>query len=359
MKVRVALVILSLVLSVLIGLALSRGGGGVGEAPRGSRGAVARPPLVGFSMDTLKEARWQKDRDLFVRRVEDRGGEVLVQSANSDDTRQIQDVKSLITAGVDVLVVIPHDGAAMAEAVRLAHEAGIPVVAYDRIITDCDLDLYVSFDNVRVGEMQARWLVDRLPASGRSRIVRVYGAPTDNNARLFKRGQDNVLGPEIERGRIEVIHEDWAEDWSPANAKRIVNAAITRHGTDFAAILASNDGTAGGAIQALKEAGGVGSILVTGQDADLVACQRIAAGTQSMTIYKPIRALAERAAEIALDVARGRFVVADGVVSNGAKEVPSVLLEVIAVDRDNLRETVVADGFHPAESVFGTVGKGE
>jgi D-xylose transport system substrate-binding protein len=220
------------------------------------------------------------------------------------------------------------------------------------MITDCDLDIYLSFDNVRVGELQARYLVERLPTPGKGRIVRVYGAPTDNNAKLFRQGQDNVLKPYLDRGDIQVLHEDWATDWDPANAKKILNAALAKHGTGFDAVLASNDGTAGGAIQALKESGLAGKVLVTGQDAELVACQRIARGTQAMTIYKPIRNLATRAAELAVDMAKGRPVIARAALANGAKDVPSVLLDVVAVTKDNLRETVVADGFHPEADVF-------
>lgn len=342
----VALVVASLLLSVAIGVVISRQGGGSGDV------RAERAPLIGFSMDTLKEARWQRDRDLFERRVNELGGQVLVQSANSDDTRQIQDVNALIARQVDVLVIVPHNGAAMAEGVRAARRAGIPVIAYDRMITDCDLDLYLSFDNVAVGEKQAQWLVDHLPG-GRGRIVRIYGAPTDHNATLFKQGQDNILKPLIEKGLIEVVHEDWAADWDPGNAKKIMNAALTRITGSFEAVLASNDGTAGGAIQALREAGLEGRVLVTGQDADLVACQRIARGTQSMTIYKPLPRLALAAAELAMNMAQGRPVVAREVLSNGHRDVPSVFEEVVAVDAKNLRETVIADGFHSEADVFG------
>jgi D-xylose transport system substrate-binding protein len=345
----------SLALSVLIGYALSERKNRAAAPGPGRDGGI----VIGLSMDTLKEARWQKDRDFFVRKAEELGGRVLVQSANSDDTRQIQDVKSLLANGVNVLVVIPHDGAAMAEAVRLAGRAGVPVIAYDRLITDCDLDLYLSFDNVKVGEMQARYLAEHLPAGRTNRIVRIYGAPTDNNARLFKQGQDNVLEPLIKSGAIEVIHEDWATDWDPANAKKIMNAAITKAGDAFEAVLASNDGTAGGAIQALKEAKLAGTVLVTGQDADDVACQRIAAGTQSMTIYKPIKHLATRAAELAVALARGKPVVANGAIANGRKDVPAVLLDIVVVRKDNLRETVIADGYHTAETILGKAEKAE
>jgi D-xylose transport system substrate-binding protein len=342
-----ALVVMSLVLSIAIGWGISRQGRSGAAAPREKSG-----PVIGLSMDTLKEARWQRDRDIFTQRATELGASVLVQSANSDDTRQIQDVKSLLANHVDVLVIIPHDGAAMAEGVRAAAAAGIPVIAYDRLITKCDLDLYLSFDNVRVGALQAQYLVDHL-RDHKGRIVRIYGAATDNNARLFKQGQDQVLEPYLKSGAITVLHEDWTADWDPANAKKIMNAAITKAGREIDAVLASNDGTAGGAIQALKEAQLAGAVLVTGQDADIVALQRIARGTQAMTIYKPIRELAGRAAELAVAMGRGKPVVANGSVPNGSRDVPAVLLPVTAVDRENLRQTVIADGFVTEVDVYG------
>jgi D-xylose transport system substrate-binding protein len=249
-------------------------------------------------------------------------------------------------------VIVPHDGKAMAKAVELAHKAGIPVIAYDRIIRDSDLDLYVSFDNVRVGELQARYLVDHLPVPGRGRIVRIYGAKTDNNAALFKAGQDTVLDPLVKSGAITVLHEDWAEDWKPENAKRILNAAITAKGSRIDAVLASNDGTAGGAVQALSEEGLAGKVLVTGQDADLVALQRIASGTQAMTIYKPLHTLAQGAAEIAVKMGTGKPVIARQTVNNGTHDVPSVLFDVVTVTRDNIDATVVKDGLHRREDIF-------
>src|SRR4051812_48131948 len=162
----------------------------------------------------------------------------------------------------------------MAKAVSTANTAGVPVIAYDRLIKNCDLDLYLSFDNIRVGEQQAKYLVDHLPTPGHGSIVRIYGSKTDNNAAMFKQGQDNILKPYIDRGDVKVMHEDWAEDWKPENGKRIMNAAITARGKNFDGVLASNDGVAGGAVQALLEEGLAGKVLVTGQDAELVACQR-------------------------------------------------------------------------------------
>jgi D-xylose transport system substrate-binding protein len=349
MKLRIALVGLSCLLSIVTGLVLSRSGSTPISASKKTR------PLIGLSLDTLKEERWQRDRDNFVKKAAVLHADVKVQSANGDDVRQVSDVQSLITEGVDVIVIAPHNGDAMAKAVNLAHEAGIPVLSYDRLIRGCDLDLYMTFDNFHVGELQAQFLVDALAKAGpgKKRIIRLYGAKTDNNAVVFKAGQDKVLKPLIDSGAIEVVHEDWVEDWKPENAKKVANAGLNKAGHNFDAILASNDGTAGGAIQALLEEGLAGKVLVTGQDADLAACQRIVAGTQSMTIYKPLQNLADRAAEYAVKLAQHRPVIAAGSYDNGQVQVPTVLLDVIAVTKDNLRETVIKDGFHRAEEIYG------
>lgn len=348
MNLRLAFVLISFVLSVTTGLVLSRGSGAAtGSAKSGGK------PVIGLSMDTLKEERWIADRDLFTEQARALGAEVQVLSANSDDTRQLRDVESLITSGVDALVIIPHNGEAMARAVEMAHAEGIPVLSYDRLITNAETDLYITFDNVKVGELQARFLAEKIPAGGRMRLVRIYGAKTDNNARLFKQGQDKVLQPLIKEGKIEVVFEDWAEDWKPENAKKITNAAITKAGQNIDAILASNDGTAGGAIQALIEEGLTGKVLVTGQDADLAACQRIVAGSQTMTVYKPLTRLAKSAAELAVKLARRQPLIARAETDNGRIQVPSVLLDIVAVTRDNMRETVIADGFRKEAEVYG------
>ncbi len=310
--------------------------------------ASKEKPVIGLSLDTLKEERWQRDRDTFVAEAQKLGATVIVQSANSDDTRQLRDVESLISRNVDVLVIVPHNGAAMTRAVKSANEAKIPVIAYDRLILNSNIEYYLTFDNVKVGEAQGGYAAARLPKDRKARIVRIYGAPTDNNAKLFKEGQDNVLLPLIKAGKVEVVHEDWALDWKPENAKKIMNAAITKAGRNIDAVVVSNDGTAGGAIQALREEGLAGKVLVTGQDADLAACQRIMAGTQAMTVYKPLKNLAARAARVAVDVAQGRKPATTATLDNGVKKVPSIFEAVISVDKDNLMTTVVADGFHPA-----------
>jgi D-xylose transport system substrate-binding protein len=344
MKVRIALVVCSLVLSLLIGLTFRRG-----NAVASSEGP--RRPLIGLSMDTLEVERWQHDRDLFVARAKELGADVMVVSANGNDTRQVRDCEALISNRVNALVIIPHDGAAMATGVKLAHEAHIPVLAYDRLILNCDLDLYLTFDNVRVGELQAGYLVDHLKGK-KARIVRLLGSKTDNNAFLFKQGQDNVLGPAIARGEIEIVHEDWCDGWRPENAKKAVNAAITKVGHDIDAVLSSADILSGGAIQALLEEGLAGKVLVTGQDADLTSCQRIVEGTQSMTIYKPLKVIASTAAELAVKLAQREVIVAKEELSNGKIKVPSIYLPVYVVDKDTMERTVIADGFHTREAIY-------
>jgi D-xylose transport system substrate-binding protein len=347
LSARNILLVISLLLSVVIGLAVSRGKGGHDATPAGQ----PRTIRIGLSLETLAVARWQGDRDRFVARAKALGAEVLVQSANGDDTTQMKDCQSLIANKVDVLVIVPHDGKLMAKAVEEAHKQGIPVIAYDRLITDCDLDLYMTFDNVEVGRQQARFLVERM--GGRGGMVRVLGAPTDNNARLFKQGQDEILDPLVKSGAITIVHQDWADDWSPINAKKIVKAAITK-GVSFQAVLASSDSVASGVVQAVTEEK-LGGILITGQDADLSACQMIVDGAMTMTIYKPLHLQANGAAEAAVRLAQRRPIIAKAAINNGTVEVPSILYQVQTVQKDNLCETVIADGFQDFDKVFQSV----
>jgi len=309
---------------------------------------------IGFSMDTLKEERWQRDRDLFVERAKELGAEVLVQSANGNDTLQNAQAENLLTQGVDILVVIPHNLKTTAKIVELAHGAGIKVIAYDRIIRDCDLDLYISFDNFRVGQLQAQALVERVP---KGNYVLIGGAPTDNNALMLREGQLNVLKPYLDRGDIKIVADQWAKDWQVVEALKHMENALTKVNNDAQAVVVSNDGTASGVIQALAGQGLAGKVAVSGQDADLAACQRIAEGTQTMTVYKPIDRIARAAAEAAIKMVRGESLDALAMkkVNNGYKDVPSILLEPILVTRDNLDREIIQSGFHTLEEVYKNV----
>lgn len=302
-------------------------------------------PIIGLSIDTLALDRWQKDRDTFVKVVESLGGKVIVENADSVDAAQIEGIRRMIADHVDVIVVVPHNSKALTAVIDSAAAAKIPVISYDRLILNADVAYYLSFDNLKVGEAQATYVVNHVPTDRKARIVRICGAPTDNNAKLFKQGQDSVLDPLIQAGKIEIVFEDWAVDWRPEDAKRIMHAAIEKAGPKIDAILASNDGTAGGAIEAMTEAGLTPNICITGQDADLAACVRIKEGTQSMTVYKPLSKLAARTAQVAIDVAKGNPPSVELTIDNGRKAVPAIFESIISVDRTNIDSTVIADGF--------------
>jgi D-xylose transport system substrate-binding protein len=306
---------------------------------------------IGFSLDTLKEERWQRDRDMFVTKAESLGAKVIVQAANGDDALQVSQAESMIAQGVDVLVVVPHNAEATARIVEQAHAKGIKVIAYDRLIKNSDLDLYISFDNVKVGEMQAKAIVAKVP---KGNYVYIGGGPTDNNALLFKQGAMNILKPLVAKGDIKIVFDQFADEWKPENALKHMENALTANKNDIQAVVAANDGTAGGVIVALTAQKLAGKVPVAGQDAELAALQRIVEGTQTMTVYKQLRMLAETSAQIAVDLAGGKMPANLQKVNNGKIDVPSLLLEPVAVDITNIKETVVKDGFHKLEDICKT-----
>jgi len=306
---------------------------------------------IGFSMDTLKEERWQRDKELVEQRCKEVGAECEIQVANSDDSLQTKQCDNLLTKGVDVLIVAPHNGQIAASIVEAAHRQGVPVISYDRLIRNSDVDLYVSHQVVKIGEMQAKYALDHAP---KGNYILIGGSPTDNNALLLRDGQMNVLKPAIVSGDIKIISDQFAKEWKAEEALRITEDALTKTNNNIQAIVASNDGTAGGAISALPPQL-VGRVLVTGQDAALDAVQRVVDGKQTMTIYKPIRPLAFSAVDSALKLARGEPVEAKDKVNNGKIDVPSILQEPIVVDKSNVMQTVIKDGYHKMEDVYKNV----
>lgn len=309
---------------------------------------------IGFSMDTLEEERWPRDRDLFKEAVEALGAEVVIREAKGDDTLQIVQAETLISEGVDLLVIVPHNAEAVATIVNKAHSAGIKVISYDRLVKNSSVDLYISFDNELVGELQARAITKLVP---KGKYVYIGGANTDNNAHLFKKGVFNVLQPFIDRGDIQIVYDQWTENWTPENAFANMEAALEINNNEIDAVIAANDATAGGVIKALEAQGLAGKIPVAGQDAELAAAQRIVQGTQTMTIYKPIKTLAYEAARAAIEMAEGETVTTNRKINNGKLEIPSLLLAPIAVDKNNIDDTIIADGFHLRDEVYGNTGK--
>lgn len=306
---------------------------------------------IGFSMDTLKEDRWKKDKELFKEAIESLGAEVEVLEANGDDALQILQAETLIRQGVDLLVVVPHNAEAMATIVKKAHSSGVKVLSYDRLIKNADVDLYISFDNEMVGELQATAITELVP---KGKYVYIGGADTDNNAHLVKRGVFKVLEPYIQNGDITIVYDQWTKNWDPENAYTNMSEALKANRNDIDAVIAANDATAKSAIKALSEVGLAGEIPVAGQDADLPAIQFIAKGIQTMTVYKPIKALAEEVAEIAIKMAKGEQISVENKVNNGKIEVPTILLPPIAVFEKDIEETIIKDDFHSAQEVYGT-----
>lgn len=308
--------------------------------------------VIGFSMDTLEEERWLRDRDLFKEAVNRLGADVEILAANGNDSLQIAQAETLIQKGVDLLVVVPHNAEATATIVHKAHMAGIKVISYDRLIKNTNIDLYVSFDNEQVGELQAKSITKLVP---KGKYVYIGGAETDNNAHLFKKGVFNVLKPFIDKGDITVVYDEWTENWVPTNAYENMKEALKANNNEIDAIIAANDATAGAVIQALKEQNLDGKIPVAGQDAELAAAQRIVEGTQTMTVYKPINILAEEVAALAVKMAKGDNIKTGRYVTNGKIQVPSVLLSPLGVDKSNIDQTIIRDGFHSYEDVYQNV----
>src|SRR6266699_979913 len=260
----------------------------------------AGPVRIGFSMDTLKEERWQRDKELIEKRAKEVGASLDVQVANGDDAEQTKQADNMLTKGIDVLIVAPHNGEIAASIVEAAHRKGVPVISYDRLIRNADVDLYVSHQVERIGEMQAEYALKHVP---KGNYLLIGGSPTDYNAILLRKGQMNVLKPAVDKGDVKIVSDQFAREWKAEEALRLTEEALTTTNKKIDAIVASNDGTAGGAISALEAAGLAGKVLVTGQDAQKDAVQRIVKGTQTMTIYKPIKPLAYGAVDAAVKLA--------------------------------------------------------
>ncbi|MBV1787637.1 D-xylose ABC transporter substrate-binding protein [Marinobacterium sp. D7] len=306
-------------------------------------------PKIGLLMADLRIERWQRDQNLFEKKAKELGAEVYVQSANGSEQTQIGQIENMISRGVDVLVIVPQNGEVLGNALAEAKREGIKILAYDRLIKNADIDLYVSFDNVRVGEMQSEALIKRVP---KGNYFLIGGSPTDNNAKMFRQGQMNVLQPAIDRGDIVIVGDQWAKDWMPEEAMKIMENGLTANDNHIDAVVASNDGTAGGAVRALGSQGLVGKVAISGQDADLAAARRIIKGEQTMTVYKPISKLASASAELAVKLANDEPIKTEQVLNNGFTDVPAYLLDPIAVDKSNIDETVIADGYHTHDSVY-------
>ncbi len=309
-----------------------------------------KPVKVGFLMHALDKERWENDRDFFVEKVQELGGTVTVTIADNNPDKQLEQALRLLSEDVNVLVVVPVDQFAAAKIVDEAHAKGVKVISYDRLILNCKLDYYVSTDNVEIGELQAKYLTTIKPTGN---YALIGGARSDHNSQFLYLGQMNVLSPLVEKGDIKIVYNTFTDNWSETEGYKLTLDLLKQNQSHVDAIIAGNDAIALGVIAALKENNLDGKVLVAGMDADLKNLQEIVKGTQTCTIYKPIEKLATTAAEIAIRLAYGQD--NDGTfqtTSNGEKLVPSVLHNASIVNKDNLKLTVISEGYQKEEEVF-------
>jgi len=304
---------------------------------------------IGLLLDNLHE-RWARDRDMIQEVVVDFRCELLVETADADQARQLQQAEKMLDAGVKALIVVAHDTEKAAEIVEKASARNVPVIAYDRLIQNADVALYIGFDIPKVGQLQAARV---LAAAPKGNYILIGGSPTDGNAKVLREAQMKVLAPAVKSGAIKIVGDGWATDWSAEAAAKLTEQGLAKGKGQVAGIVASNDVTAGGAIGVLEAKGLAGKVAVSGQDAELDAAKRIVAGTQTMTVYKSLRTLTRLAARSAVLLAKGEKLDVATMVNNGKKDVPTMLFDPIAVDKENLDGLLIGDGFLKRADVYG------
>ena len=302
---------------------------------------------IGMSFDSFVIERWQRDRDVFVSTAKELGAEVNVQNANGDLEEQKKQIDYFIQKKMDVIVIICIDSDGLKESVEKAKEAGIEVIAYDRLITDADVDLYITFDNTMVGAMMAEALIDNGLIGGS--VLMLGGSPTDSNVAMVEDGFQKVM----KRNNVKILDSTHADGWRAELAADYIYEHMDIV-SEADAIMCGNDNIASRVVPALAEKRLAGKVLVVGQDADLEACQRIVEGTQVMTVYKPVEKLAQRAAECAVALAKGEKLEGEDVTTmdNDRYIIPYKGLEPISVTEENINEVIINSGFHLKEDVY-------
>ena len=309
----------------------------------------AKKITIGVSLPTQREERWVRDARQIEDEAKKRGIEIKMQISDNDAMKQIAQCENLIAGGIDILILAPHDATGAASIIENAHSAGIKVISYDRLVMNADCDLYVSFDNEKVGEIQGEFITRMAP---KGNYIILSGSPTDNNAAMYKAGAMKYIKPLNDRGDIKIVMEQAVKDWQPSEAMKIVENALTANDNKIDAILAPNDGTAGGAIQALAAQGMEGKVVVTGQDAELSAAQRIVSGSQSMTVFKDTRKQAIAAVDAAEKILSSKEVEITKKINNNKGDIPSLLLTPVAVDKTNINSAIIDSGYLSKEEVY-------
>ncbi len=299
---------------------------------------------IGLSIDSLLIERWSRERDLFVSKAQELGAEVNVQNANGEVEEQIKQIQYFIDKKMDVIVVIAIDDIALKDIVANARKEGIKVIAYDRPIRNANVDLYLSVDNEKVGELMAEYIKKKIGSEGT--IIQVKGSPTDYNVQMVQDGFERILSTT----NIRIDHAEYSEGWVAENGFTVTDGYL-KTGKVPDAIMCGNDNLAAHAIRALIEKRLGGKVCVVGQDADLEACQRIVEGTQYMTVYKPVEKLAIKAAERSVDMAKGVPLGLKDTFWDGTYDVPYEKLEPIAVTKENMDE-VITGKYHQKNEIY-------
>ena len=314
-------------------------------------GAEAKGKVIGVSWSNFQEERWKTDEAAMKAAIAAAGDKYISADAQSSAQKQLTDIESLIAQGANALIVLAQDSSAIAPAVQKAVDEGIPVVGYDRLIENPNA-FYITFDNKEVGRMQARGVFAVKPQGN---YAFIKGSSTDPNADFLFAGQMEVLKAALDAGKIKNVGEAYSDGWLPANAQKNMEQMLTKNNNKIDAVVASNDGTAGGAIAALAAQGMAGTVPLSGQDGDHAALNRVALGTQTVSVWKDARELGKKAAEIAALLAEGRKMSEiPGVVkfSGGPKKVEmnSLFLKPVPITRDNL-DVVIGAGWIKKDEV--------
>jgi len=319
------------------------GCGGIADGDAETSSKDSEEIEIGLCFDSFVIERWEKDRDVFVDTASSLGATVNVQNANGDSEKQIEQIRYLIDKGVDCLVIIPVDGEMLTDVIEEAKKKNISVVCYDRIIPNANADLYISFDNNMVGEMLGQALADQ----GASSVVMICGPLTDGNVPMVNSGFVSVM----EEKGIDILDTYYCDGWkAELGGAYVYDNMSTIENAD--AIMCGNDDVAAAVIRALAVSQLAGTKPVVGQDADLPACQHIMEGTQLMTVYKPVSTLAEQAAELSVQIAKGQDIAVEDMINDGTYQIPYVAVEPIAVTKDNMDTVIIDSGFHSKEDVY-------
>lgn len=306
--------------------------------------------LIGFMVPNYQEARYAIDRDNFVKRARELGAEVVVANAENDDNKQIVQAREMMNNGVKAIVIIAVNQTTAAAIAREAASKKIKTIAYERLIQNCPLDLFISFDHFMAGKQMAEYAVSQQPLGN---YVIISGDKTDKNAELIEQGYESVLKPHLSSTKIKLVFKTFVEEWSPAEAYITMRKVLNYCTEPIDAVLCANDGMAGGVIRALDEKGLSGKVIVTGMDAELAACRRVIEGTQHITVYKPMTIQGKTAAELTIKLIKGEKPEENiTLVNNGRMDVPTIMLKPTVVDIKNIKQTIIADGFHSEKDIY-------